>query len=819
MHGERARQTTALGLFLVSLAVLVLEIGLTRILSVTVWYHFSFAAVSLALLGMSAGAIVVYVRRARWLPEGRPAGGPLATATALFALATAVAIALYLQFDPRGGPADEGVTLWRLLPALLFVVPFTLGGVVVSLVLTAWPLDVGRLYFWDLVGAGLGGLLLVLAIDVLPGPTVVLWLAFLAAAAALLFSLDGAPQRTRLLVAATLVVTGLAAATNTAWGWLRIRYTKSYDEGTMVLLHEEWGPTARLTVFDKHWSREGGVYGWGLSDTWAGPSIPELWVEQDASAGTPITRYEGDPAALRHLGFDVTSVVYYLLESPDVAVIGLGGGRDALTALHFGARHVTGVEINPDMVDLVADRFADFAGHLYDDPRLTVAVADGRSFLAHSERRYDLIQVSLIDSWAASAAGAYVLAENSLYTTEAFETYWQRLADDGVLSISRWVMSQRPPELLRLASLALVTMRSHGVPDPGRHLAVVSYHNKVGSLLFKRTPFTAPELARLAEVCNRMGFDLAYAPGAPDNWDAFEQLIAAYDDLDAFWARSVADIAPPTDDRPFFFLMLRLADALDEARPYELGLPYNATAVRTLAGLFVVVAALVLLLVLAPLQWFARYGLAGAPHRARFLLWFACIGLGFILIEIPLFQQFILFLGHPTYALSVVLSTLLVSSGVGALLTHRTPPARALARARWALAAVTLLALATALGLDTVLAAALGLPLAARITLAVLLLVPLGLVMGMPFPLGIKTLAAEGAEPLVPWVWGVNGATSVLSTVLAFVLALLYGYTVSLLAGVACYAAATALVLAWRRPAGAQAAAKAADAPSGADSG
>lgn len=797
MQGQRARRTTAVGLFLVSLAVLVLEIGLTRILSVTVWYHFSFAAVSLALLGMSAGAIVVYVRRARWLPEGRPAGGPLAVAAALFALATAAAITLYLQFDPRGDVVD-GVTLFRLLPALLFVVPFTLGGVVVSLVLTAWPRDVGRLYFWDLVGAGLGGVLVVLALDVVSGPTLALWLSFVAAAAALLFARDGAGRRARTLVVASLVVTGLAAATNTAWSWLRIRYTKSYDEGAMVLVHEEWGPTARLTVFDKHWSREGGVYGWGLSETWSGPTIPELWVEQDASAGTPITGYQGDPAALRHLGYDVTSVVYYLREAPDVAVIGLGGGRDALTALHFGARHVTGIEINPDMVDLVRERFADFAGHLYEDPRVTVAVADGRSFLAHTDRRFDLIQVSLIDSWAASAAGAYVLAENSLYTVEAFETYWDRLADDGILSISRWVMSQRPPELLRLASLALATMRAHDIRDPGRHLAVVSYRNKVGSLLFKRTPFTPAELSRLAEVSGRMGFDLAYLPGAPDNWPAFEELLAAYGDLESYWASATADIAPPTDDRPFFFLMLRLADVFDDTRPYELGLPYNATAVRTLGGLFVVVAGLVLLLVLAPLQWFAKHGLAGAPHRGRFLLWFACIGLGFILIEIPLFQHFILFLGHPTYALSVVLSTLLVASGLGSLLTDRVPPERALARARWALGAVTVLGLVTAFGLDEVLAAALGLPLAARISLSVVLLVPLGLVMGMPFPLGIKTITAEGAEPLVPWVWGVNGATSVLSTVLAFVLALLYGYTLSLLAGVACYAVATALVLAWR---------------------
>jgi len=799
--GHRARTTTALGLFLVCLAVLVLEIGLTRILSVTVWYHFSFAAVSLALLGMSAGAVLVYVRRARWLPPGRPAGGPLAAAAALFALATAVAITLYLQFDPRGGVA-EGVTLVRLLPALLFVPPFLLGGIVVSLVLTAWPRDVGRLYCWDLVGAGLGGVLVVLALDVLSGPTVVLWVAALGALAALLFAFDGARRRTRAVAALALLLTAAAALSNTAWGWLRIRYTKSYDEGQMVLAHEEWGPIARLTVFEERGSREGGAYGWGLSDTWRGPSVPELWVEQDASAGTPITHYEGDPSVLHHLAYDVTSVAYHLRPPRHVAVVGLGGGRDALTALYFGAQHVTGVEINPDMVDLVRERFADFAGHLYQDPRVTVVTADGRSFLAHSDERFDLVQVSLIDSWAASAAGAYVLAENSLYTTEAFDTYWERLTDDGLLSISRWVISQRPPELLRLAGLALVTMRAHGVAEPGRHLVVVSYRNKVGSLLLRRTPFTADELARLADVCRRMGFDVAWAPDAPENWSAFTDLVAAYDDLDAYWATSVADISPPTDDRPFFFLMLRLADAIDEARPYELGLPYNATAVRTLGGLFVVVAGLVLLLVLAPLQWFAKHGLAGAPHRGRFLSWFACIGLGFILIEIPLFQRFILFLGHPTYALSVVLATLLVASGLGSLLTDRVPPDRALARARLALGAVTLLGLAAALGLQPILDAALALPLAARVLVAVALIAPLGFVMGMPFPLGVKTIAAEGALPLVPWVWGVNGATSVLSTVLAFVLALLGGYTASLLVGVACYAAATALVLTWRRRGG-----------------
>ena len=806
MANQRAPRSAAIGLFLVCLATLVLEVGLTRILSVTVWYHFSFAAVSLALLGMSAGAVVVYVRRVRWLPEGRPAGGPLALAAALFALATTGAIALYLQFDPRGG--EDGVTLTRLLPALLFVAPFFLGGVVVSLVLTAFPRDVSRLYFWDLVGAGLGGLVLVFAIDTLSGPSVLLLMAAVAAVAGVLFSLGGAGPRARAVAVVALVATAAAFASNLAWGWLRIRYTKSYDEAAMNLVLEEWGPTARLTVFDTHWARDGGAYGWGLSEAWDGAVVPELWVEQDASAGTPITRFDGDAGALTHLAFDVTSVAYHVLAArasaaaapvgPDVAVIGLGGGRDALTALHFGARHVSGVEINADMVALVADRFADFAGHLYEDPRVEAHVADGRSWLAHTDRTFDLVQISLIDSWAASAAGAYVLAENSLYTVEAFETYWDHLAPDGVLSVSRWVMSDHPPELLRLASLTLAVMRARGVPDPGDHLAVVSHRNKVGTLLWKRSPFTEGERRALTAVAGRMGFDLPWLPGAAANWPAFAALIAAYDDLPTYWAGTEADISPPTDDRPFFFLMLRLADALDEELPYSLGLPYNATAVRTLGGLFVVVAALVLLLILAPLQWFARHGLAGAPHRGRFLTYFACLGFGFILMEIPLFQVYILFLGHPTYALTVVLSTLLVASGVGSLLTGRVVPAGALARARVVLPVVAALGAATALGLPPVLAASLALPLAARVAMAVVLLAPLGVAMGMPFPLGVKTLSAEGAEPLVPWVWGVNGATSVLSTVLAFVLALTVGYTASLLAGVACYAVAAALVWTWK---------------------
>ena len=794
----RARPAIAIGLFLVCLATLVMEIGLTRLLSVTVWYHFSFAAVSLALLGMSAGSVVVYVRRERWLAGGRPPGVVLSRAASVFALGTAAALVVYLQVDLGGDLAAELPWL-RLLPALVFVVPFVASGVVVSLVLTAYARDVSRLYFWDLVGAGLGGLVLVGLIDIVSGPSVILAMGALGGVAALLFAFDGGGGRDKAVAAATLAVAVALFASNLAAGWLSVRYTKAYDETEMPLVYEKWGPMARLAVFDKHWARGGGAYGWGMSETYQGPVFPEKWVEQDAAAGTPITQYDGDPAKLVHLGYDVTAVPYYLLDKPEVAVVGLGGGRDALTALHFGAERVVGIEVNADMLALTAEVFRDFAGGLLDDPRVEPVVADGRSYLAHADRSFDLIQISLIDSWAASAAGAFVLAENSLYTAEAFQTYWERLTEGGLLSISRWCMSERPGELLRLVSLALGTLRDAGVEEPGRHIAVVSYRNKVGTVLLKRTPFTAGDIGKLTRVCDRMGFDLPYLHDHADSWASFTELVGAYGDLESYWAAQPMDISPPTDDRPFFFLILRLADALDSELSYELGLPYNATAVRTLGALLVAVVGLVLLLILAPLRWFAGHGLAEAPHRGRFLLYFACLGLGYILIEIPLIQQFILFLGHPTYALTVVLSTLLVASGVGSRLTGDVSPDGVLARAGWVLVAIVVLGVVFVLALGPVLNALLAQPLWLRVVLAVVLLAPLGVVMGMPFPLGVKLVEREDAEAVIPWVWGTNGATSVLATVLAFVLALGSGYSRAMLVGLVCYALAAGLVARWQR--------------------
>ena len=797
---RRAGLLTALGLALTCNAALVLEIGLTRILSVTVWYHFSFVAVSLALLGMSAGSIAVYARRKSFI-ETRPPSHALAWCGALFGVTTALAISVYLAIDTTVGPAQELPWL-RLFPTLIFVIPFFFSGMVVALALTAYASDVSRLYFWDLLGAGLGGLVLVGLLGIISGPSVILAMGFVGALGALLFALSDKARGPRLIASLAVLATATLLVSNLAWGWLFVRYTKSYDESDMPLIHEQWGPMARLSVFETHWARDGGAYGWGMSERYDGPVFDELWVEQDAAAGTPITRYDGDPQELVHLPFDVTSIAYRLLDEPKVAALGVGGGRDVLTALHFGARHVVGVEINADMVNLVRDRFADFAGRLYDpghDPRVEIVVADGRSFLARTARHFDLIQISLIDSWAASAAGAFVLAENSLYTVEAFDTYWQRLSDDGILSVSRWCMSENPPELLRLVTLALETMRAHGVPTPERHLMVITHQNRVGTVMLKKSPFVTEEIRTIHETASELGFDLAYAPDWLASWDSFTGLIAARDDLDRYMAGRLLDLRPPTDDRPFFFLMLRPWHALDAVAPYELGLPYNAAAVRTLAGLFVAVTALVLLLILFPLRFLAGHGLADSPHRGRFLLYFGCLGLGFILIEIPLIQKLILFLGHPTYALTVVLSTLLVASGIGSYLTTGVTPARAARRAMMATALVVIIALGITLLAAPLFAATLGLTLVVRVVIGVAILVPLGLVMGMPFPLGVKVLENHSAHSIVPWVWGVNGATSVLATVAAFVLALGWGYTFALLCGVACYAAAFIVMAAWPR--------------------
>jgi hypothetical protein len=457
---------------------------------------------------------------------------------------------------------------------------------------------------------------------------------------------------------------------------------------------------------------------------------------------------------------------------------------------------VTGVEVNRDVLGATTRVFGDFAGHIERHPKVTLRVDEARSYLTRLDRKFDIVQISLIDTWAATAAGAFVLTENSLYTAEAWETFLKHLNPTGILSVSRWYYPTRPGETIRTASLAREALRRLGATDPAAHVIMVkapraqglagALGNGVSTILVSPTAFTADDLATLGQEISRLGFEFIATPGSAEN-DIYSTILGGTEeDAKKFYSGYSLDVTAPTDDRPFFFQMLRLRDVF---RPLsESWLDPNKTnleAIRLLAALLVIVTVLTVLCVGLPLAWKSkRSDLAGS---GPWLSFFFFIGLGFMFVEISEMQRLMVLLGKPTYALSVVLFTLLVGSGSGSLVSSQLIEGAGIAPRRLlvgVIAVLTLFGCATPFVIDALRASETPV----RIGAAAAMLLPMGFMMGLPFPLGLR--AAASRSELVPWLWGVNGAASVLCSVLATVVALGAGITASFWAGVACYVGA-----------------------------
>ncbi|HUK65002.1 MAG TPA: hypothetical protein VLV15_16820, partial [Dongiaceae bacterium] len=522
------------------------------------------------------------------------------------------------------------------------------------------------------------------------------------------------------------------------------------------------------------------AFGWGMGSRYVPRRIEQVWLEQDGAAGTPITRVTGAPDELGHLYYDVTSLADQLQPPLHTCVIGAGGGRDVLAALGSGARDVHAVEMNPYIVRLVSGRFGEYSGDVYHARGVYAEVSEGRSYLTRTANRFDLIQISLIDSWAATAAGAYSLSENYLYTLEAYRLYWNRLTPTGMLSTSRWVTSL---EAVRLANLVREALSREGVADPKAHLAIAQ-GGQVATVLAARQPFTGARLDSLRAVCERRGFELLWPPDAahPDSGDVGLVLDRG---AEAFRARGV-DVTVPVDDRPFFFHNVAVFGG--RLRSESASFLNNARAVLVLRRLMVLVSLLAGLLFFLPFA--LRRALPREPGFWRGSAFFAAIGLGFMLVEIPVIQRMILYLGHPSHAITVVLASMLLGAGLGSLASSRLSGAAILA---WGALLVGAIAVAN-VGLPFLVTATIGWVWPARVLAASGVAAVLGLMMGFALPLGMLRFGDVGK----PWFWAVNGACGVMASVCSLGLAMTFGFERVMWWGAGLYVVAVVLLVGFR---------------------
>ncbi|MDQ1390713.1 MAG: hypothetical protein QOF56_4167 [Acidobacteriaceae bacterium] len=772
-------RTILAGLALTSFAALLLELALTRLFSVVLFYHFAFLAISIALLGLGAGGVFAYLLKRRLKRV------PTRTLAARLCMINSVLVLLVLE-TVLHVPVALTVTGKNFLHLsalyLAAAVPFFLAGLLFSIVFARETWRVSRLYGADLSGGALACLAVVPLLNWVGGPNTILTAAVMMAAAGAVWAASSTERKVAVgLVIALIVVIGA----NYSNRLIDVVYAKGIFRDPAWVEFARWNALSRVEV-----DRQG-----------EGKAIVI-----DADASTYImncdvkhwhdTEWESDlmsaPPALANV----------LRPRGDFAIIGPGGGVDVLRAVANGSPSVTGIEINPIIANtIMRGRYADYALHLYERPDVHIHVTDGRSYLRSTLQQFDVVQMTLVDTWASTAAGAFALSENNLYTVEAFREYFQHLKPDGMIAITRWEFRQ-PREALRVVAVAMEALHSLGIADPAQNFIVASEGplDEDGIpvvVLAKKTAFTEKEESAVqAHFDEYDQLNPLYLPSDPGN-SPFADLIASNDPY-RFAQNYAYNVAPVTDNAPFFFFTLKAGQILGPE-----GLR-NGIDWKVNLGVLVLLLVLAISLVAVLAFLILPLALKATRQSPIPLLYFVAVGLGYILVEIAFIQRFVLFLGHPTYALTVVIFLLMLSSGAGSLLSRRWLPRAELAWVPLVLVVVALLA--HVFFLPHVLAAWVGFRFSYRLLISGTLLAPLGFVMGMPFPSGLRALVrshlpggATGENHAVEWAWAMNAAASVLGSVLAMVIAIQFGLNATLACGVAAYLLALVLLPALRQ--------------------
>ena len=770
-------RTLLLGIGASSFAALLLELALTRLFSVVLFYHFAFLAISIALLGLGAGGVFAYLRKTQLSRIGtRPLAAWLCGLNAIvipFVLEIVLHVPVSLELS--------WTNLLRLTMLYLSAaIPFLLTGVLFSVVFARETRTITRLYGADLLGGALACLSVVPLLNWIGGPNAILFAATVMALAGLMWADSRRTRNVTGVIAAVLV---LLIAVNHSGRLIDVIYAKGIFRDKSWVEFARWNAISRVEV-----DRQG-------DDGKA--------IVIDADASTYIMNV--DPHAWqgtlwqKNLMASPPALANVLRPHGEFAIIGPGGGVDVLRAVANGSPSVTGIEINPIIANsIMRDRYADYSYHLYERPEVHLHVTDGRSFVRNAKQEFDVVQMTLVDTWASTAAGAFALSENSLYTVDAFREYFEHLKPDGMIAITRWEFRQ-PREALRVVSVATEALHQLGVQNPAKHFIVVSEGDLDEDgipvvVLAKKSPFTPEEEAAVkAHIESTEDLVALYTPSAPGQ-NPFSALIARNDPR-AFARAYPYNVAPVDDNAPFFFFTLKTDQVLHDGG-LQRGIDWKVNlGVVVLGIVFAISLVAVAVFLVGPM---ALRG--GRRQRALPLLYFVAVGLGYILVEIAFIQRFVLFLGHPTYALTVVIFLLLLSSGAGSLLSRRLLPNTARG---WIPLVILVLAIALyTWGLTSLLTSLIGLPFFVKLVVSAVVLVPLGFAMGMPFPTGLRAIAnisdvelpaSELGEPAnsddnaVEWAWAMNAASSVLGSVLAMVIAIHFGLNITVACGAAAY--------------------------------
>jgi spermidine synthase len=792
-----------LATLVISAAALGYEILLMRVLSIVQWHHFAYMIISLALLGYGASGTFIAINK-RWLePRFELA---FAVSALLFSI-TIVASFVTGQRVPFNALEivwDTRQLISLSIIYLIFFVPFFFAACCIGLAFTCRKPFISRIYFFDLLGAGLGAMLVVAVLFVLSPQYALIMLAVLALSASVLAG-GGLSARKPLIAVQLLWLGALVFGLPQDWLGMRISEYKGLSQALQVVdskvMTVSSSPLGLLTVVESPRVPFRNAPGLSFNTRFVPPE--QLAVFTDGDAMSTITRFDGDFTALGYLGDVTAALPYRLLAAPRVLILGAGGGTDVLLALYNGAARIDAVELNPQMTRLVKTTYADFAGHLYDDGRIKVHAREARGFVAQSKDQYDLIHIGLLDSFAAAGSGVQALNESYLYTVEAVDEYLQHTTPGGILAITRW-LKLPPRDSLKLVATVIEALRAKGIADPGRHIALIRSWN-TSTLLVAITGFSAANVEMIREFARSRSFDTAYYPSMPaGDANRFNILPEPYlfdgvtallgNDAENFVDRYKFDVSPATDDQPYFFHFLKWS-----ALPEFLSLLRRGGAGLVEWGYLILIATVVqaaiagAVLILLPLSRVSRSWPRGTGGRMG--SYFFLLGLAFLFVEIAFIQKFILFLSHPLYSVAVVLSAFLIFAGIGSAYSGRVVQIarqREFSPVAVAVAGIAGMTLLYVVLLPLLFRQLIGLADGIKVVLSVLLIAPLAFCMGMPFPIGLSRLA-DSAPDFIPWAWGINGFASVISAALATILAIEFGFTTVVLLALGLYATAAAI--------------------------
>jgi hypothetical protein len=795
------------GVFLLCMSVLMIQIIQTRMLSVVSLYYMAFFSISMAMLGLTGGALIVYYKLDHVTPGNVNAF--LSRISTAFALAIAAFFAVELASPLPNVAGATYIVLW-LKAIVLLAAPFTIGGIAVSLALTRGALPIGITYGVDLLGAAAGCIASLALLTWIDTSSAMFMTAALAALAAWCFGraasepvpvgAAGSVLKWRIFGKPGFVALYLAALAGincvNEFGLQPIVIKFGRLDALENIYQIKWNSFSRIVAYRPIVAPP---FLWGASPTAPrGVTLEQRELTIDGFAGTFMPKYSDAPGHLDFLRYDVTNLAYYARHSGRAAVIGVGSGRDMLSAHLFGFRDITGVELNPIFIDLLTDpaKLRAYAG-IADLPGVRFVVDDGRSWFARTEEKFDLIEMSMVDTWAATGAGAFSLSENGLYTVEGWKTFLSALNPNGLFTVSRWHSPHSTVELGRVVSLAVAALMELGVDRPSDHIFIAGIGN-LATAIVSRAPFPPTDLQVLQETADKLRFTVLASPQRPATDAVIVDMLTARNlqDLNARAALHFLDVSPPTDARPFFFNQLRFTHpsdiyfALREWRDGKVldsgsGWSGNLIAVATLFLVIMLSAIVVVFVVVLP----TRSAVRKVDRRLALIGsgYFLLIGLGFMFAEIGLIQRISVFLGHPVYALSIGLFSIILSTGLGSLLSERLAPERTGHFVTWlGLLAAYLLLLPLWLPdlLHSSLAAA---TLPWRALTSVIVIFPAGLLMGFGFPTGMRLVTRLDAR-LTPWLWGVNGASGVLAAGIAVACSIGFSIDVTIRVGGVCYA-------------------------------